>query len=231
VNEEEIVSVDFRHKMSGKAANAYAFEVQYEDNGVGQRRTIPMAHVFGGSWGYNLFMLRCCDYCDDLFAETADVAVGDAWLPEYVANPEGTNVIIARHPRIQDLIEDGVRAGRLDLDGLPMERVLASQAGGLRHRRNGLGYRLHLLESRGLFTPKKRIGPSRKSVPWVFRRMLELRMALRETSKEAFEEQKLKGRGTAHFQKRIRKLIGRYKWLQRLRNPRKHIRALFRRFF
>lgn len=42
-------------------------------------------------------MYKACDFCDDVFAETADIALGDAWLPEYVQDGNGTNVVVTRN--------------------------------------------------------------------------------------------------------------------------------------
>ena len=44
---------------------------------------------YGTHWGYNFFRYSACDACDDVFAETADISVGDAWLDGYIDDPMG----------------------------------------------------------------------------------------------------------------------------------------------
>jgi coenzyme F420-reducing hydrogenase beta subunit len=40
-----------------------------------------------------------------VLAETADVTVGDAWLPEYIKDGLGTNIITIRSPEILAIFE------------------------------------------------------------------------------------------------------------------------------
>lgn len=84
VHEDEVITADFRKKVEGLPASRYAFEVTFAEDGGEGRRQVMMEDVFAGSWSNNLFMLEACEYCDDVFAETADVTVGDAWLADYV---------------------------------------------------------------------------------------------------------------------------------------------------
>jgi len=47
-----------------------------------------------------------------VFAETADVVLGDAWLPEYVQDSDGTNVVVTRNQDIRQLIVKARTEGR-----------------------------------------------------------------------------------------------------------------------
>ena len=88
-------------------------------------------------------------------AETADIAFGDAWVEPYASDGRGTNVVVVRSPAMRKLIEQGRAAGRLRLDPVDAAFVAETQAAGLRHRREGLAYRLTWPRT-GL-APRKRV--------------------------------------------------------------------------
>ena len=43
-------------------------------------------------WHYQYFKHNACNFCDDVFGETADITFMDAWLPEYVRDYKGTSL-------------------------------------------------------------------------------------------------------------------------------------------
>ena len=46
---------------------------------------------------FDYFKLNPCNYCDDVFAELADVVFMDAWLPKYSKDPLGHSLVINRN--------------------------------------------------------------------------------------------------------------------------------------
>jgi hypothetical protein len=58
-------------------------------------------------------------------------------------------------------VEAGIADGRLALEPLSPDSVAASQDAGLRHRREGLSYRLALKDRAGRWRPRKRV-PARE---------------------------------------------------------------------
>lgn len=155
VTPEDLRAVEFRRKTPGLPANQYVFAAT-------SRSTTEVSEILttrypAGDWGLGFFKYKACDYCDDVFAETADVTIGDAWLPEYVNEFRGTNIVVVRHPAIMPVIEDAIAASRLALEPLSPSLVAESQRAGLRHRREGLACRLHDAERRGEWVPPKRI--------------------------------------------------------------------------
>ena len=58
----------------------------------------------GKTWARGYFRPDACNYCDDVFAETADVVFMDAWLPEHMDDPKGTNLILVRNHEILDVL-------------------------------------------------------------------------------------------------------------------------------
>lgn len=154
-----LASLDFRVKLADRPASQYAVRAEGEVDGRRIDAVHPVKSLFGSDWGLCLMKYQACDYCDDLVGETADLSVGDAWLPEYVRDSEGTNVVIVRSQFLQHMIEAGRASGQLRLDPLPTDRVAASQAGGFRHRRAGLAARLANKQAHGVWAPPKRVAP------------------------------------------------------------------------
>jgi len=201
--------IDFRTKQSGAPANHYAVTVESDEPGK-QAVTRPVAGLFGTDWGMGFFKPRACDFCDDVVGETADISVGDAWLPEYTNDPAGTSIVVVRHPRAQALIESGIEAGELSLDRITLDDVAKSQEGGIRHRRVGLAYRLAEAEARGLATPRKRVKPDRSHLTRRQQSVFRLRQQLSELSHVAFQRAVHVG-DFAVFRKEMRPLVRRYK--------------------
>jgi hypothetical protein len=154
----------------------------------------PVDEMLGGNWGEGLLKLKPCDFCDDVTGETADVAVGDAWLPEYVGDSAGTNVVLTRHPALEALVEDGMATGGLRLDRIEADDVARSQTSGLRHRREGLSVRLALTDEAGAWRPRKRVTPDRNALGRRGRRIMQSRAELAEASHPALAAARATGR-------------------------------------
>lgn len=159
--------IDFRVKRDTGDSQDYAVAVA----GDGRQESRSHRLFFGTNWGYNFFRNSACDYCDDVFAETADLSVGDAWLPELRSDPRGNSVVVVRHQGLRELVDAGIRAGELALSESEPSRIIASQSGGFRDRREGLSYRLWLDIQNGRTVPKKRVVPAWKGIP-IYRRLI-----------------------------------------------------------
>lgn len=186
-------SIDFRKKLPNRGANRYGVEVTGNVSGRQVTHVAPVHQLFGCDWGMGLFKPKACDYCDDVMAETADVTVGDAWLPQYVGDSGGTNILVVRRPDVVSLLEEARSTGKVMLDDLSPDEVAQSQASGFAHRREGLACRLWLADSESCWRPRKRIVATPSAPESVLYRRQKLRIALGETSHEAFLEAKRRG--------------------------------------
>ena len=157
VSPEDLAAVDFRVKNPRRPAYVYDYEARRKSDGRTRRRSI--AATIDGNWGYGAFQPEACNFCDDVFAETADVVLGDAWLPQYTEHWQGTNVIVTRDPRAQEILARGAADGDIVLESLTADEAALSQAGNFRHRREGLRVRLADDIARGLSVPRKRVAP------------------------------------------------------------------------
>lgn len=150
--------IDFRVKISDREANNYGIEVTHKKNP--RKKISNNKDLFVTDWGQGMFKYNACDFCDDVLAETADVTLGDAWLPKYKTDSQGTNIIIIRNAKINSLFNNYKQ--ELFLDPLNSNQIFQSQVGGFRHRRMGLAYRLFKKDEEGVWRPDKRVRPSNK---------------------------------------------------------------------
>lgn len=185
IEPDQLKNIDFRKKLTDRLASDYGVEVVGYKNGKEVIVSKPIKELYTTNWGYGLFKYNACDFCDDVLGETADVTVGDAWLPEYVKDSMGTNIVVVRNPIIQKIIEDN--KDKIHVEEISTSKVYQSQEGGFRHRREGLAYRLYLKDINGEWRPKKRIEPS-KEINSKRKKVYEKRMIL---SKKSFEGYKI----------------------------------------
>ncbi|RAK09930.1 coenzyme F420-reducing hydrogenase beta subunit [Salipiger aestuarii] len=188
---DDIAAVDFRVKQPDRSAKMYGFSAI--SKATGETRMKPMAQLAGRRWDGGYFRLAACDFCDDVVGETADVSFGDAWLPEYDADPGGTNVVMVRSPAIETLIETARTRGDVTLDDIGHDRAAASQAGGFRDRRDALAYRLWHADRTGRWHPRKRVTPGVSNIGRIRRLMYRVRMTVRRRSFAALRLSKTVG--------------------------------------
>ena len=154
---DRVRAVDYRKKNSERPANWYRALLRLDDGSAAEQ---DWWHLADGDWGAGFFQNPACDWCDDVVAETAEISFGDAWVEPYSSDGRGTNVVVVRSKFMKQLIETGRADGRLSLDPVGPEFVIQTQAAGLRHRREGLAYRLS--RRRSGIIPVKRVAASEK---------------------------------------------------------------------
>ena len=147
-----VEAVDYRVKDEARPANWYRARFELAD---GKSVAQDWWHLADGDWGAGFFQNSACDWCDDVVAETADIAFGDAWVEPYSSDGRGTNVVVVRTAELREMIERARAEGRLDLKEVDADFIARTQAAGLRHRRDGLGYRLTW--GRKGIVPRKRV--------------------------------------------------------------------------
>jgi coenzyme F420 hydrogenase subunit beta len=211
------VTACFRRKDETARADDYLFEGSFR-TAVGELETRSVRNrEIGANWAMGLFKPRACDFCDDVFAETADIAVMDAWLDQYVHDGKGTSLVVTRSEELQALLEKGKVAGELELAAVSENDVVESQRGGLNHRRVGLRYRL-FLDGRKSLVPVKRVKPSNRIDVW-FRLEQRIRSAIREKSRLAMRKQLDSGlSGLRVYESEMKRVLGLFKWFGRVRS-------------
>jgi coenzyme F420-reducing hydrogenase beta subunit len=153
-------AMDYRLKDASRPANWYTAWFRLKD---GSDRRRDWWNLADGDWGAGFFQNPACDACDDVIAETADIALGDAWVEPYSSDGRGTNVVVVRSAVLQAMVEEAFAVGRLSLSPVDAEFVVRTQAAGFRHRREGLAWRLERWPRR--IMPRKRVAPGAAGLP------------------------------------------------------------------
>lgn len=93
IGKDRLQSVNYRVKQVGKSANNFAFEFT---NIRGKEGRLDRSGAPNHFWGTRVFTPLACNFCTDVFAETADVVLMDAWLPEYSKDYRGHTLVLIR---------------------------------------------------------------------------------------------------------------------------------------
>lgn len=190
---EKMASINFRVK-NNKASHNYSAQVGYEDK-IGLISPLPPVQIkelYGMDWGLGLFKPKACDWCDDIAGETADITLGDAWLPEYSQDSGGRNIVVVRNNKIAKILEEGLKNKQVSLIEESVEKVYESQAGNYRHRQEGLSVRIEQAEKEKQWYPIKRIKQHSFSVPEERKKLYLHRVRVSEKSHLYFRQAKLK---------------------------------------
>jgi coenzyme F420 hydrogenase subunit beta len=170
----EVTGVRYRGKSPDQPASNFYFSFMAAD---GEEHKIFWNEGIAEAWTNRWFTPAACSYCDDVFAECADVTCMDAWLPEYSRDGRGTSLVLVRSPAVREVLERGQGAS---LDSIPVERVIQSQAGVVAVKRRHLAYRLYL-DRQGV--PEKRVAPEREKNPFL-RQEVVLKERMRVASRD-----------------------------------------------
>jgi coenzyme F420-reducing hydrogenase beta subunit len=108
-------------------------------------------------WNHRYFTPNACNFCDDVFAELADICFMDAWLPEYFPNWRGHSIVLVRGNALVEVLEESINNGSLSAKKLNIREVVKSQLGVLHSKRGDISRRIRLSEKDGQITPKKRL--------------------------------------------------------------------------
>jgi coenzyme F420-reducing hydrogenase beta subunit len=228
VHPDSLTSIGFRRKIKGVPGYYYFTEA------TGASEEGPVIEIGADcyglyNWGGGLLKYNACNYCDDVVGETADVSLGDAWLPRYLGDSGGTSIIIVRNRRLFDIIEKAKSEGRLHLDPITPKVVVQSQAAGFRQRRQEIAYRLFLKDAAGVWRPRKRVAASASSVSRKRRRIQDLRLQLTPLSHVAFQRARDAGRFEV-FEEVLAPLFRQYAKLYHVPLWRRIVGRLFREF-
>ena len=206
--------IDFRKKLLDRPASSYGVEMRGFVEGKEVTIIKPTNELLGQDWGQGYFKTRASDYTDDVMNETADITLGDAWLPEYTQDSEGNNVVVVRNPIIDDLIKEGIKSGNLNLDIVDKETIFRSQEAHYRHTHDELAYRLHKKDKRNEWRPNKRVEAS-GNIPLLRKKAQDMREEIYTQShlvyKKAVELDDLD-----YFKSEMEKLSKKYNQLYRL---------------
>lgn len=196
--------IDFRKRIANSEAREKGVELESNNTVISSK----VKEFFGTDYNLGFFKYNACNYCDDVFAETADIVIGDAWIPEYYSLPKGTNILVIRNTHLADLIEGAFRLNKIFIERLSEDKIISSQEGGLRDRREGLAYRLFLDKQKGKWYPEKRVLPV-NIVSLDRRKIYEMRIKMAQMSHKWFFEAKLRN-DLNYFVSKMKSLSDKY---------------------
>ena len=186
-----LINVDFRKKIEEENADEYIIEFTYIENGEEKVVTKKMRNLVGYSWGQGHFKIKASDFTDDVMNETADVTLGDAWIPPYKFDGKGNNILIVRNEVILKLILNAKKDGRIHIDMLTEKQAYASQPGHFRHTVDELPYRIQKRARQHKWVPETRVNTEYK-VSFLRKKVQDIREEIRDTSRNSFVKIKTK---------------------------------------
>lgn len=206
--------IDFRKKLLDKPANNYGVEL----TGMIDEKEVtivkPTKELLGQNWGQGFFKPVASDFTDDVMNVTADITLGDAWLPEYIKDSKGNNVVVVRDPMIDDLIKDGIKSGMLNLDKVDKETIFRSQKSHYRHTHDELAYRLYKKDKVNKWRPLT-IVQSSNDIPFLRKKVQDLREEI-STQSHVLYKKAVELDDLDYFKTEMGKLCNKYTLLYRM---------------
>lgn len=207
-------NINFRKKLLDRPANNYGIEMTGIIDGKEVTITKLAKDLLGQNWGQGFFKAKASDFTDDVMNETADITLGDAWLPEYTKDSKGNNIVVVRHPLIDALITEGIKSSRLNLDNVDEATIIKSQQSHFRHTQDELAYRLYKQDKAMKWRPQKRIEPS-KSIPLLRRKVQNMREEI-STQSHIIYKKTIELDNLNYFKKEMGKLSKKYTRIYKL---------------
>lgn len=153
VHPSRVSDIRFRHKDTAHATRDFATLVRYSQDGTAKERLTCWAQTESGFiFCSRHFTPNACDFCDDVFAECADVAFMDAWLPNVETQSLGTSITLVRNDHI--LRSYKAASDELKLSQIGVGDVLRSQRGAMA-KKHLSSVRARIAADRGNRTPRK----------------------------------------------------------------------------
>jgi len=207
VKPENLVAIEFRRKYEDRPASYKIYQVWSNKDNIERFR--DSYDIFATDWGAGYFKPNACDYCDDVVNETADISIGDAWLPQFERDPQGTSLLILRNTELLEIINKYNNKEVLHLSELTADDVAKAQAGGFRHRREGLSFRIDRKEKNNIWYPIKRVKAGDFKLKRKRKRLYILREKIAKKSHMAFLKA-LENNNINIFYKEMKPLVKKY---------------------
>lgn len=183
IQPKDLKEFQYRTKSEKIDPRAYVFRATSFSGVTIQKNS---SKVIGGKFNAGAMMPNACNYCDDVVGETADITIGDAWLPRFDFNKSGTNLLIIRNTKLHEVILGGASKEEVILHKISHEDAIKSQSGGFRQRREGLSFRLSIAKKGNFWVPQKRIKAQQFKVSSLRKLIYRQRMKVSSISRMSF---------------------------------------------
>jgi coenzyme F420-reducing hydrogenase beta subunit len=138
VDMNHLTQINYRLKAEGRPPFDYHF-LGTDHRGRGKEVAYHGLPYYLGRHAY--FRLNACNFCKDVFAETADACFMDAWLPDYHNESRGTSVVVIRNAEIDSLFRDAGSKDEISVKSISDREVVQSQQGNVIRKRESLSLR------------------------------------------------------------------------------------------
>ncbi|MHB8978758.1 MAG: Coenzyme F420 hydrogenase/dehydrogenase, beta subunit C-terminal domain [Trichloromonadaceae bacterium] len=176
---DSLASAQYRLKEDTGRAGNFKFQAVAKNGCSGV--AIPFSKI-SNIWTDGYFQVNACNYCDDVFAEVADVVFMDAWLPQYIHDIRGHSLVVVRHPNLLPIFAEGADTGSCYLESLPIALITESQRGVIENKRTMLSGRLFAAGLHDRKAPIKRY-PVDASIYRRYQRKIEAHYSVQQASK------------------------------------------------
>ncbi|NBN70026.1 coenzyme F420 hydrogenase [Proteus sp. G2618] len=207
----DMKNIDFRYKLDDFPADKYAIKMTGLINGEMKTVIVPKNKLHGQNWGLGYFKPIASDFTDDVFNETADIVIGDAWLPEYSKDSLGNNIVIVRNNVIHKIIQNAIKDKRVNFQSIDTNKIFQSQAAHYRHTHDELSYRLFKLNKKGKWYPHLRVKPE-NNISFLRGLVQDMRIKIASKSHSYYEEA-VKMNDIDYFISNMEKINRKYKIL------------------
>lgn len=172
----KIRRVNYRAKRDRTSPRVFYFEA-YDERGTIVGSPVLFSGLASRLWNMGFFRTNACNYCEDVFGETADACFMDAWLAEYDQDPRGENIVVVRNEELGFALEQMQQEKIVDIKRISPEDVIASQKGAIRKKYSSLPIRMAWANARGVWYPRRRVTPRKgdrsKRLDWAIRRRIQ----------------------------------------------------------
>lgn len=174
------------YRIKNNNRKASDFKCQLKE---GKKTTeMRFQRMYGFLWNNKYALHKSCFFCDDVFGELCDITFMDAWLPEFIKNPLGTNLVIVRNPYIKQILLD-LKADRIwNGKSISPKEIIKSQINLIKFKRDTIPERIKAATGQGFIPPKRvdnRINNISKEQINLAARRLEAWHQIREFIKDA----------------------------------------------
>lgn len=116
----------------------------------GNKVRVPIDVYWRLFFSQNFFTPLRCTLCSDMTNETADLSLGDAWLPELVKE----SIIVTRTHKGEQILREATERGRIHIRKISLGDIVRSTKGGLYSKKKGLKARINLMKALGQWVPE-----------------------------------------------------------------------------
>ena len=173
--------VHYRGKSSKKPSSFFYYSCENKNGDTGK---VFYNEGVSRVWSNRWFTLSACNYCDDVYAECADVVFMDAWLPEYIPDYKGVNLLLLRSAAVKEIFDEGIKSGKICIDHIPVQELIESQEGIIHDKKDHLAYQLYLNRKNSLPCPVKRVEPKNIWMAPFQKREIKLKEQMRIISRD-----------------------------------------------